>query len=126
MVSKEDLPDCPVATTVQLIGNKWKLLLLRNLLVAPCRFGEFRRSLPGISQKVLTENLKAMERDGIIVRIDYHEMPLRVEYRLTELGNSLKPIISAMGNWGSEYQARTSNEVDDAPRKEIVCGEAGK
>jgi DNA-binding HxlR family transcriptional regulator len=114
LLSKEDLPECPVATTVQLIGNKWKLLLLRNLLATPCRFGELRRSLQGISQKVLTENLRSMERDGIIVRIDYNEMPLRVEYRLTELGNSLKPIISAMEKWGSEYHAGPSIEVDNA------------
>ena len=104
MLTKEELPDCPVATTVRLIGNKWKLLILRNLLARPWRFNEMLRSIPGISQKVLTDNLRAMESDGIISRTVYPEVPPRVEYALTELGDSLRPIIKAMEVWGLDYQ----------------------
>ena len=104
MLKKEELPDCPVATTVQLIGNKWKLLILRNLLARPWRFNELRKSLDGISQKVLTESLRAMESDGIIVRTVYAEVPPRVEYSLSALGETLRPILDAMQTWGQEYQ----------------------
>ena len=104
MLTKEELPDCPVATTVRLIGNKWKLLILRNLLARPWRFNEMLRSIPGISQKVLTDNLRAMEADGIISRTVYPEVPPRVEYALTELGDSMRPIIKAMEEWGLSYQ----------------------
>lgn len=104
MLSKEELPECPVATTVQLIGNKWKLLIMRNLLNRPWRFNEMLRSLPGISQKVLTDNLRAMEKDGIITRTVYPEVPPHVEYSLSELGDTMRPIISAMQSWGSNYQ----------------------
>ena len=104
MLTKEELPDCPVTTTVQLIGNKWKLLILRNLLARPWRFNEMLRSIPGISQKVLTDNLRAMENDGIITRTVYPEVPPRVEYALNELGESMKPIIKAMEEWGQGYQ----------------------
>ena len=104
MLKKEELPDCPVATTVQLIGNKWKLLILRNLLDRPWRFNELRRSLDGISQKVLTESLRSMESDGIIVRTVYAEVPPRVEYSLSELGETLRPILDAMQAWGQEYK----------------------
>ncbi len=104
MLTREELPDCPVATTVQLIGNKWKLLILRNLLARPWRFNEMLRSIPGISQKVLTDNLRAMEKDGIIIRTVYPEVPPRVEYSLSELGNSMRPIIKAMEVWGKNYQ----------------------
>ena len=104
MLKKEELPDCPVATTVQLIGNKWKLLILRNLLSRPWRFNELRRSLDGISQKVLTESLRSMENDGIIIRTVYAEVPPRVEYSLSELGETLRPIIDAMQAWGQEYK----------------------
>ena len=104
MLTKEELPDCPVATTVQLIGNKWKLLILRNLLYRPWRFNEMLRSIPGISQKVLTDNLRALEADGIITRTVYPEVPPRVEYALSELGNSLRPIMDAMKAWGESYQ----------------------
>ncbi|MBR1383714.1 MAG: helix-turn-helix transcriptional regulator, partial [Ruminococcus sp.] len=96
--------DCPVATTVQLIGNKWKLLILRNLLARPWRFNELRKSLDGISQKVLTESLRSMESDGIIVRTVYAEVPPRVEYSLSELGETLRPILDAMQAWGQEYK----------------------
>ena len=105
MRKKEELPDCPVATTVQLIGNKWKLLILRNLLVRPWRFNELQRSLEGISQKVLTESLRSMESDGIVIRTVYAEVPPRVEYSLSELGKTLRPILDAMQAWGTEYKA---------------------
>ena len=104
MLKKEELPDCPVATTVQLIGNKWKLLILRNLLARPWRFNELRKSLDGISQKVLTESLRSMESDGIIVRTVYAEVPPRVEYSLSELGETLRSILDAMQAWGQEYK----------------------
>ena len=106
MLKKEELPDCPVATTVQLIGNKWKLLILRNLRMRPWRFNELQKSLEGISQKVLTESLRSMEADGIIVRTVYAEVPPRVEYSLTELGKSLKPILDSMQAWGEAYKAK--------------------
>ena len=104
MLTKAELPDCPVATTVQLIGNKWKLLILRNLLSRPWRFNELLRSIPGISQKVLTDNLRAMEQDGIITRTVYPEVPPRVEYALSDLGNTLRPVFDAMEIWGKSYQ----------------------
>ena len=104
MLTKEELPNCPVATTVQLIGNKWKLLILRNLMARPWRFNEMLRSVPGISQKVLTDNLRALETDGIITRTVYPEVPPRVEYALSELGDSMRPIIQAMEAWGLGYQ----------------------
>lgn len=92
MKTKSELPECPVATTVQLIGNKWKLLIIRNLLVRPWRFNELQKSLDGISQKVLTDNLRSMETDGIITRTVYAEVPPRVEYALSPLGESMRPI----------------------------------
>ena len=104
MLKKEELPDCPVATTVQLIGNKWKLLIIRNLLVRPWRFNELQKSLEGISQKVLTESLRSMESDGIVIRTVYAEVPPRVEYSLSELGETLRPILDAMQAWGTEYK----------------------
>ena len=110
MLTKEELPDCPVATTVQLIGNKWKLLILRNLLDRPWRFNELLRSIPGISQKVLTDNLRALEKDGIITRTVFPEVPPRVEYALSELGNSLRPILQAMRVWGVQYQQLAREE----------------
>lgn len=106
----ELLPDCPVALTVQLIGNKWKLLIIRNLLQRPWRFNELQKSLEGISQKVLTDNLRSMEADGIITRTVYPEVPPRVEYALSELGESLRPILDAMQTWGENYRARLTQE----------------
>lgn len=104
MKSKTELlPECPVAMTVQLIGNKWKLLIIRNLLQRPWRFNELQKSIDGISQKVLTENLLAMEKDGLIVRTVYDELPPRVEYSLSELGESMKPIIQSLESWGKDY-----------------------
>ena len=104
MIAKDEISVCPVATTVQLIGNKWKLLILRNLLAKPHRFGELRKTIPGISQKVLTENLRSMEQQGIVIRTVYAEVPPRVEYKLSSLGDSMRPIISAMETWGLGYQ----------------------
>ena len=105
----ELLPECPVATTVQLIGNKWKLLIMRNLLARPWRFNELHKSLDGISQKVLTDSLRSMEADGIITRTVYAEVPPRVEYALSELGESMRPIIGAMEAWGTEYKKSFEN-----------------
>lgn len=104
MVKKEELPACPVATTVQLIGNKWKLLIIRNLRVRPWRFNELQKSLEGISQKVLTDSLRSMESDGTVTRTAYPEVPPRVEYALSELGKSMLPIINVMETWGIEYK----------------------
>ena len=104
MKTKDELPDCPVATTVQLIGSKWKLLILRNLLARPWRFNELRKSLDGISQKVLTDSLRSMEEDGIITRTVYPEVPPRVEYALSGLGESMRPIITAMESIGTDYK----------------------
>ena len=104
MLTKEELPTCPVATTVQIIGSKWKLLILRNLLQRPWRFNELRKNLEGISQKVLTDSLRSMEEDGIIDRTVYAEVPPRVEYALSELGETLRPILDAMEVWGMNYQ----------------------
>ena len=104
MLKKEELPECPVATTVQLIGNKWKLLILRNLRMRPWRFNELQKSLEGISQKVLTESLRSLEADGIIVRTVYAEVPPRVEYSLSELGDTMRPILDAMEKWGNDYK----------------------
>lgn len=104
MKTKDELPECPVATTVSVIGSKWKLLIIRNLLVRPWRFNELKKDLDGISQKVLTDSLRTMEEDGIITRTVYPEVPPRVEYALSELGESMRPILNAMQQWGTEYK----------------------
>ena len=104
MRTKEELPACPVATTVQLIGSKWKLLILRDLQARPWRFNELKKDLNGVSQKVLTDSLRSMEEDGIVTRTVYPEVPPRVEYALSALGESMRPIIQAMETWGREYQ----------------------
>lgn len=104
MLSKEELPACPVATTVALIGSKWKILIIRNLLQRPWRFNELKKDLEGISQKVLTDSLRSMEDDGLIIRTIYPEVPPRVEYALSELGQSLKPILDSMAAWGTAYK----------------------
>ena len=110
MMTKDEMPACPVATTVQLIGSKWKLLILRDLLSRPWRFNELRRDLEGISQKVLTDSLRSMEKDGIVVRTVYAEVPPRVEYSLSELGKSMHPIIDAMADWGRAYQQMVNKQ----------------
>lgn len=104
MRKKEDLPECDVATTVSMIGSKWKLLIIRNLILRPWRFNELQRALGGISQKVLTDSLRQLEADGIITRTVYSEVPPRVEYALSSLGESLNPIIAAMKQWGQRYK----------------------
>jgi DNA-binding HxlR family transcriptional regulator len=104
MLTKEELPACPVATTVQMIGSKWKLLIMRNLLQRPWRFNELKKDLEGISQKVLTDSLRSMEADGIITRTVYPEVPPRVEYALSDLGESMRPIMDAMEIWGTAYK----------------------
>lgn len=110
MLTKEEMPACPVATTVQLIGSKWKLLILRNLLARPWRFNELRKSLEGISQKVLTDSLRSMEEDGLVTRTVYPEVPPRLEYSLSPLGESMRPIIQAMEQWGAQYKAAKARE----------------
>jgi DNA-binding HxlR family transcriptional regulator len=110
MKTKDELPDCPVATTVSLIGSKWKLLIMRNLLERPWRFNELQKSLEGISQKVLTDNLRAMEKDGILIRTAYPEVPPRVEYSLSELGESMRPILESMQAWGNTYKQQTGRD----------------
>lgn len=104
-MTKEEMPACPVATTVALIGSKWKLLILRNLMARSWRFNELKKDLEGISQKVLTESLRSLEADGIIIRTVFPEVPPRVEYALSPLGESMRPILTAMETWGREYQS---------------------
>ena len=106
MLTKQELPECPVASTVQLIGNKWKLLIIRNLLKGAQRFTELKKGVPGISQKVLTDNLRSLESDGIVYREVFAEVPPKVIYSLTEIGQSLLPIINAMAEWGENYKLR--------------------
>lgn len=104
MLTKDELPACPVATMVELIGNKWKLLIIRNLLAQTSRFGELKAGLPGISQKVLTDNLRDLESNGLITRTVFAEVPPRVEYALSDLGNSLRPLFHSMEEWGYQYK----------------------
>ena len=106
MLTKEELPPCPVATTIRLIGNKWKIFIIQRLLDRPWRFNELRRSIDGISERVLTDNLKELEADDIITRTVYPEVPVRVEYALSETGESMRPIIMSMREWGLAYQER--------------------
>lgn len=102
---KTQLPACPVEIALTLMGDKWKILIVRDLLTGTKRFGELKKSLICISQKVLTQHLRAMEESGLVNRKVYAEVPPRVEYSLTELGQSLKPIHDAMWQWGEEYKA---------------------
>lgn len=104
MINKVDLPACPVETTLMLIGDKWKVLILRDLRSGTKRFGELKKSVTGISQKVLTANLRNMEENGLLTREVFPEVPPRVEYTLTELGHSMEPILDAMDKWGTEYK----------------------
>ena len=100
------LPACPVETTLMLIGDKWKVLILRDLMPVTKRFGELKKSIGSVSQKVLTAQLRDMEERGLLTRKVYAEVPPRVEYTLTDLGYSLKPVLDAMKNWGEEYKAQ--------------------
>lgn len=108
VMAKEELPECPVATAVSLIGGKWKLLIIRNLRERPWRFNELRRDLEGISQKVLTDSLRQMEDDGLVFRHDYGENLPRVEYGLTELGRQMMPVIDSLADFGVYYKAIAS------------------
>ena len=111
MLTREEMPACPVATTVQLIGSKWKILIIRNLMGRPWSFNELKKDLDGISQKVLTDSLRSMEEDGIVTRTVYPEVPPRVEYALSELGESMRPIIKAMEIWGTEYKEKYAKKT---------------
>ena len=105
----KELPACPVETTLTLISSKWKVLIVRDLLAGTKRFGELQRSVGNVSQKVLTAQLREMEEDGLVDRKVYPEVPPRVEYTLTDLGRSLKPILDAMQSWGEAYKTRSGN-----------------
>ena len=106
MQTTKELPACPVETTLLLIGDKWKVLILRDLMPGTKRFGELKKSIGSVSQKVLTAQLRDMEESGLLTRTVYAEVPPRVEYRLTDLGRSLEPILDAMGVWGAAYMAQ--------------------
>lgn len=105
MKKKDELPACPVATTVQILGSKWKVLIIRNLRVRPWRFNELHKDLDGISHKVLTDSLRSLEEDGIVKRTVFPEVPPKVEYSLSELGITMNPIIDAMAEWGDFYKS---------------------
>lgn len=109
VMDKAALPACPVETTLMLISDRWKVLILRDLMEGTQRFGELRKSVEGISQKVLTSNLRDMEGRGLLTRKVYAEVPPKVEYTLTDLGYSLKPIIDSMYQWGDNYKAQLNN-----------------
>ena len=108
MQTAKELPACPVETTLMLIGDKWKFLILRDLMTGTKRFGKLKKSIGSVSQKVLTAQLRDMEANGLVHRQVYAEVPPRVEYSLTELGRSLKPILDAMWTWGEGYKAQNS------------------
>ena len=110
MKTKDELPVCDIATTISIIGSKWKLLIIRNLRSRPWRFNELKKDLEGISQKVLTDSLRSMEADGIVTRTVFPEIPPRVEYSLSELGKSMNPILDSMEKWGRDY-------------KKVACGD---
>ena len=112
MKTKDELPPCPVATAVNLIGGKWKLLIIRNLKTRPWRFNELQRDLDGISQKVLTDSLRQMIDDGLVYRYDYHELSPRVEYGLTELGRKMLPIIDVLAVFGNYYKSILEQQED--------------
>ncbi len=103
---EKDLPACPVEMTLMLIGDRWKVLIIRDLLEGTRRFGELKKSVGNISQKVLTSNLRSLEANGLVNRQVYAEVPPRVEYSLTETGRSLKPILDAMVEWGMDYKKK--------------------
>ncbi len=108
MLSKREMPDCPVEMTLQLMGDRWKVLIIRDLLGGTKRFGELKKSVGDITQKVLTSNLRAMEESGLLTRKVYAEVPPKVEYTLTETGYSLKPVLDSMTAWGTEYKYKNA------------------
>ena len=105
----KDFPDCPVEMTLKLIGDRWKVLIIRDLLTGTKRFGELKKSVGDISQKVLTSNLRTMESNGLLTRKVYPKVPPKVEYTLTETGYSLKPILDSMALWGEDYKNKSLN-----------------
>lgn len=105
-MNKKDLPACPVELTLMLISNKWKILIIRDLLEGTKRFSELKSSVSNISQKVLTANLREMEQNGLVTRKIYPEIPPRVEYTLTEIGYSLEPLLDVMDKWGTWYREK--------------------
>jgi DNA-binding HxlR family transcriptional regulator len=109
-IMKKEMPLCPVEATLSIIGDKWKILILRDLIDGTKRFGELKKSIGSISQKVLTQQLRDMEEDGLVDRKAYAEIPPRVEYSLTETGNSLKPILDSMFLWGQQYKEKITKE----------------
>ena len=114
MIVNKDLPQCPVATTVGIIGNKWKLLILRNILTGPQRFTDLLNGIENISKKVLTENLRSLEDDGILNRTVYpNKIPLKVEYSLSEMGETLRPIFAVLTDWGNNYKDFIKNASDE-------------
>ena len=123
VIQEKRLPACPVEVTLTLISNKWKVLILRDLLPGAKRFGELKKSIGTVTQKVLTAQLREMEASGLLTRTVYAEVPPRVEYALTELGSSLKPVLDAMQAWGSDYQAKHELKVNDftaaCPRSDL-------
>lgn len=114
MLTVDELPDCPVATTLRLVGNKWKILIIQRLLQRPYRFNELHRSIEGISQKVLTENLRQLEADDIVVREVYPEVPVRVEYSLSPVAETMRPIIGSMEQWGLWHQEEVRSKAGKA------------
>ena len=106
------IPNCPVEMTLQLIGDKWKILILRDLLTGTKRFGELKKSVTGITQKVLTSNLRSMESSGLVTREVFPEVPPRVEYTLTDTGYSLEPILDSMYSWGENYKRKLNKSYN--------------
>lgn len=118
-MTQKELPLCPVETTLMLISDRWVVLILRDLLTGTKRFGELKKSLAGISQKVLTKKLRDMESNGLLTRQVYPEVPPRVEYTLTDIGESLKPILGAMFDWGMDYKAKNHSPLNAAVAAEL-------
>ena len=110
-ISMTELPACPVETALLMIGDKWVVLILRDLLTGTKRFGELQRSLNGVSQKVLSEKLRSLEDKGIVDRTVYPEVPPRVEYSLTDFGNTLSPVLDALADWGARYKTMVADET---------------
>ena len=119
MIKRKDLPECPASTAIELVGSKWKLLILRSLFQSPKRFAELKRELQGISHKVLAASLCSMKNDGIITRRVYGTKPPKVEYSLTELGLTLRPLLSVMEEWGKFYKSQIATAIiSENPTKE--------
>ena len=112
IMNKKELPKCSVEITLSLISNKWKILIIRDLLDGTKRFGELRKAINGISNKVLTYNLREMEEDNLLIRKIYPEIPPKVEYSLTEIGSSIEPVLKTLCDWGNEYLELIDNNTD--------------